>query len=91
MAGNYPSVGRDVPTLATGVEEAMTEVLALQDFLYYVIGIHPGGIDSHQLVLYGVLLYWMSGGQKPHGQIHKCQVAVALVISLPRYTINTNL
>lgn len=46
MAGDYQSLRRDVPTLRTGVQEAMTEVLALQDFLYYVIGIHPGGIDS---------------------------------------------
>lgn len=66
MAGDYPSLGRDVPTLRTRVQEAMTEILALQDFLYYVISVHPGGINSLQLVLHGVLLYWMSGGQKQH-------------------------
>lgn len=58
------SYGLAVHTLCTGVQEAMAEILALQDFLYYVIGIHPGSIDSLQLILHGVLLYWMSAEER---------------------------
>ncbi len=42
----------DAHTLCTGVQEAVAEILALQDFLYYVISIHPSSIDSLQLVLH---------------------------------------
>lgn len=52
--------GLDVHTLCTGIQEAMAEILALQDFLDYVISVHPGGVNSFQLVLHRVLLYWMS-------------------------------
>lgn len=58
------SYGLAVHTLCTGVQEAMAKILALQDFLYYVIGIHPGSIDSLQLILHRVLFYWMSTGER---------------------------
>lgn len=54
------SHGLGVHTLCTGVKDAMAEVLALQDFLYYVVSIHPCGINSFELILHWVLLYWMS-------------------------------
>lgn len=38
----------------------MTEILALEDFLNYIICIHSGRIDSFQLILHRVLLDWVS-------------------------------
>lgn len=61
MVGNFPrlifslglqSNGLGVHTLSTGVQEAMAEILALQDFLNYVISIHPRGINSFQLIFH---------------------------------------
>lgn len=47
-------------TLHAGVQDAVAEVLALQDFLDDVVGVHPSGVHSPQLVLHRVLLHWGS-------------------------------
>lgn len=46
-------------TLSAGVQEAVAEILALQDLLYDVVSIDPGRIHSHELVLHRVLFHRM--------------------------------
>lgn len=53
----HPSVlsngwGVPVHTLHAGVQDAMAEVLALHDFLDDVIGVHPSGVHSPQLIFH---------------------------------------
>lgn len=50
---------KTIVTFSAGVQQTVGEILALQDLLYYIIGIHPCGIHPFQLRLHGVLFHWV--------------------------------
>lgn len=51
------------PTFCTGVHQAGSEVLALENFFHHVISVHSCVVHSFQLRLHGVLLHWVSEGR----------------------------
>lgn len=66
--------GWRVHTLHTGVQDAMAEVLALHDFLDDVIGVHPSGVHSLQLIFHWILLHWGSESSAETADCDKCQL-----------------
>lgn len=60
--------------LCTGVQEAMAEILALQDFLYDVISIYSGSIDSLQLILHWALFHRMSWNFRRGWEVIRCMM-----------------